>query len=125
MHYEMTKKMSLWILGISPLVWALHFLFSYVFAAIWCAKFAGQGGNLHIARVAIGVATMISFIIIGREIIRGHQMHRIPGAGNPHDDETPEDKERFLGMARLLISILSFVGISYTAYVAWFFRSCV
>ena len=119
------KKTSLWNLGIAPLVWSLHFLFSYIFAAVWCAKFAGEEGNLYGARVAIGIATIVSFIFIGREIIRGYRLHQMPGAGFPHEDETPEDKERFLGISRLLISLLSFVGISYTAYVAWFFRSCV
>lgn len=125
MKGEITDKTSLWILGLSPLVWSLHFLFSYVFAAIWCAKIAGRGGDLSEARIAIAIATIISFIIIGREVFMGYRKHKISESGTPHQEGTPEDRESFLGLARLLISALSLIAISYTAYVGWFFRRCI
>lgn len=36
----------------SPMIWAVHFLLSYVTAAIWCAK---VGGALDGVRVSIAV----------------------------------------------------------------------
>ncbi|MFP5384849.1 MAG: hypothetical protein ACLGHN_02135 [Bacteriovoracia bacterium] len=125
MESEMTNKTSLWALGVPPLVWSLHFLFSYVFAAVWCAKFAGRGGDLNEARVAIGVATIISFVLVGREAWKGYDTHSRYGRSKKIEDDTPEDRESFLGFSRLLISVLSFIGISYTAYVAFYFRSCI
>ncbi|MGB7839915.1 MAG: hypothetical protein WBL40_17580 [Terrimicrobiaceae bacterium] len=38
------KRQSLWLLMISPTIWAAHFLLCYLTAAIWCAKFAGRNG---------------------------------------------------------------------------------
>jgi len=42
----------------------------------------------------------------------------------PHDDDTPEDRHRFLGFATLLLSALSAVAVLYAGLVAVFIRSC-
>jgi len=122
---SLKKKTSLWALGLSPLVWSIHFLFAYVLAAIWCAKFAGRHGDLHEARLGVLLATILFLVIVGREIFIGYKKHSIGDSEPPHNEGTPEDRERFLGLARLLISGLSFLAILYTGYVFWFFRSCI
>lgn len=119
------KRTSMWHLGLSPLVWSIHFLFAYILAAVWCAKFAGRGGNLQEVRLGILIATIFSLLVVGREIFIGYQKHTFGDEEPPHNEATPEDRERFLGLARLLISSLSFLAITYTAYVAWVFRSCI
>lgn len=125
MKNVLQKRTSLWHLGLSPLVWSIHFLFAYVLAAVWCAKFAGRGGDLQNVRLGVFIATVFSLIIVGREIFIGYQKHTFGEADPPHNEDTPEDRERFLGLARFLISSLSFLAIIYTAYVGWFFRSCI
>lgn len=118
------KKTSLWILGLSPLVWSHHFLFSYVFAAVWCAKASGRSGDIKEVRTAISIVTALSLLVVAREIYKGYQKHKSTEGELPHDDDTPEDREKFLGFARFLISCLSFVAIVFNAYVAFVFRSC-
>lgn len=125
MKNPVNKQMSLWLLGLSPLVWAMHFLFSYVLAAIWCAKVVERTGELGSVRTMIFAATAVSLLIVGFEIFIGWKKNRRGQQSPPHDESTPGDRERFLGLARFLISCLSFIAIAYTAYVAWFFRSCL
>lgn len=115
----------MWHLGLSPLVWSIHFLFAYILAAVWCAKFAGRGGDLQEVRLGILIATIFSLLVVGREIFIGYLKHTFGDEAPPHNEATPGDRERFLGLARLLISSLSFLAITYTAYVAWVFRSCI
>lgn len=122
---DLMKKTSLWALGLSPLVWSFHFLISYVLAAVWCAKFAGRHGDLQAARFGVLIGTFLSILIVGREIYVGYKKHSYGDSEPPHNEGTPEDRERFLGLARLLISGLSFLAIVYTGYVFWFFRSCI
>lgn len=118
------EKETLWLLTASPLVWVAHFLLCYGTAAIWCAKVAGGSGSLETVRIAILVYTMIALVLIGTIGVIGFRRHRFGGAGAPHDDDTPEDRHRFLGFATLLLSSLSAVAVVYAALVAVFIRSC-
>ena len=118
------RSESLWVLAASPLIWAAHLLLSYGTAAIWCAKFAGPGGSLSPARVAIAAYTALSLAGIGVIGWRGWKHHRLGGADLPHDADSPEDRHRFLGFATLLLSGLSAVATVYEALPALFIRSC-
>jgi hypothetical protein len=118
------RHQSLWLLTASPVVWAVHFLLCYTTAAIWCEKAAGPGGSLGTARVAIVVYTAVAIAVIGVTGWIGYRRHSYGSAGLPHDDDTPEDRHRFLGFATLLLSALSAVATLYAALVAVFFGSC-
>jgi Mn2+/Fe2+ NRAMP family transporter len=115
---------SIWMLTISPTVWALHFLFSYVTAAVWCAKYAGESASLGPARTAIGVYTAIALLGIAITGWIGYRGHSLGSAELPHDEDTPEDRHRFLGYSVLLLSLLSAVATSFVAAVAYFVGSC-
>jgi len=117
-------KERLWIIAVSPAVWAVHFLASYVTAAVWCAKVAGRDGLLADARVAIAVYTVLALAGIGVAGWRGYRRHSFGGATPPHDYDTPEDRHRFLGFAALLLSGLSAVAVVYVALTAVFFETC-
>lgn len=121
---HLNKNTTLWALGLSPLVWSVHFLFSYVVGAIDCAKKLGSGSELAFTRSSVLLLTIVSVLILGREILLSFHKHKINNSPPPHDAPTPLDRERFLGLARLLISSLGLIAILYTAYVVWFFRSC-
>jgi hypothetical protein len=49
---------------------------------------------------------------------------RAAGGQPPHDADTPEDRRGFLGMATLLLSGLSAVGVIYSALAAVFIGTC-
>lgn len=115
---------SIWMLTISPIIWALHFLLSYVTAAVWCAKYAGDSASLGPARTAIGVYTAIALTGIAITGWIGHRRHSVGSAELPHDDDTPEDRHRFLGFSTLLLSVLSAVATLFVAAVAYFVGSC-
>ncbi len=115
---------SLWLLTASPVIWAAHLLLCYVTGAIWCAKVVGLGGSLDTTRVAIFFYTSVALVAIGIIGWIGYRRHSLGSATLPHDDDTPEDRHRFLGFATLLLSALSAVAVLYAGLVAVFIRSC-
>lgn len=119
------EKESLWLLVASPAIWALHFLASYLTAAIWCAKVAGPVGSLGDARIYIAVYTVVALLGIGITSWRGFRKHSFGSATVPHDFDTPEDRHRFLGFATILLSGLSAVATIYVALTAIFVESCL
>ena len=56
------KRDPLWLLAASPLLWAIHFLVSYITAAIWCAKVVGRDGSLFEVRVAVACYTVAALV---------------------------------------------------------------
>jgi len=115
---------SLWLLTASPMIWAAHLLLCYATGAIWCAKVVGLGGSLATTRVAILLYTSAALVAIAVIGWIGYRRHSLGSATVPHDDDTPEDRHRFLGFATLLLSALSAVAVLYAGLVAVFIRSC-
>jgi len=115
---------SLWNLTAAPMIWAAHFLLSYATASIWCAKVVGPGGSLTTARIAIFFYTAAALAAVGIIAWIGYRRHSFGSASLPHDDDTPEDRHRFLGFATLLLSALSAVALIYEALVVVFIDRC-
>jgi amino acid permease len=115
---------SLWLLTASPVIWAAHFMLCYITASIWCVKGVGPGGSLEGIRMAIAVYTAVALVAIGIIGWIGYRRHSYGHADLPHDDDTPEDRHRFLGFATLLLSALSAVAVIYAALAAVFIGSC-
>lgn len=115
---------SLWRLTFSPLIWAAHFLLSYVTAAVWCEKLAGRDGSLREVRLAILVYTVLALIGIGIVGWRGYRRHTFGSGTVPHDFDSPEDRHRFLGFATVLLFSLSAVAVLYAALAAVFIGTC-
>jgi hypothetical protein len=118
------ENQSLLLLTTSPVIWAAHFMLSYITAAIWCAKMVGPDGSLSGARVAIAIYTVLALSGIGITGWRAWRRHRYGTAILPHDDDSPEDRHRFLGFAALLLSALSAVAVIYAALVTVFIGRC-
>jgi len=116
------EAQSLWLLVISPSLWAAYFLASYAAAAVWCgAPEAHEFGILRWAIAGVALPVLIGIGMTGRVGWRRH----VYGKGElPHDDDTPEDRHRFLGYATLLLSLLSAVATVYVALAAALTRSC-
>jgi hypothetical protein len=127
-HGAMTEhpeeKDSLWHLVVSPTIWAVHFLASYITAAIWCAKLAGRDSALNGVRTAIGVYTLLALVGIGMSGWRGWRAIRRGSRSDPPGSDTPAERHHFLGFANLLLSLLSAVATLFVALVAVFFEDC-
>jgi len=118
------ERGTLWLLTFGPAIWAVHFVLSYMAAAVWCAKVAGRTGPLADVRIVIGVLTLLALVGIALTGWRGWRMHTFGHATAPHDFDTPGDRHRFLGFSTLLLSGLSFVATVFVALCVVFIRSC-
>lgn len=118
------RRESLWMLTVSPTIWAVHFGLCYITAAIWCAKVPDVLAPLGAVRTAIVAFTVLALGGIAFTGWIGYRAHSLGGADAPHDDDTPEDRHRFMGYATLLLSGLSGVAVIYAALVAIFVRTC-
>ncbi len=118
------ENQSLWMLTVSPTIWAAHFMACYLTAAIWCAKHAGPDGSLEGVRLAMAAYTAVALAGIGIMAWIGYRRHGYGSEALPHDMDTPGDRHRFLGFATLLLSGLSAVAVLYVAMVAIFMKTC-
>jgi hypothetical protein len=118
------QHQSFLILAASPLAWAAHFMACYVTAAVWCAKQESALVSLASVRTAIAMFTVAALAAITYFGVAGYRAHRLGGEEAPHDDDTPEDRHRFVGFATLLLSGLSALAVVYAALVAVFVESC-
>jgi hypothetical protein len=117
-------RQRVWIVPASPVIWATHFMASYVTVALWCGMVVERTGTLLNARVAVGLFTAIALAGIGGVGWLGYRAHSFGAATPPHDDDTPEDRHRFIGFATLLLSGLSAVAVIYSALTVVFIETC-
>jgi hypothetical protein len=124
MHVTHEDRQSIWLLTFGPAIWAAHFLMTYGTAAVWCAKYTTDGtiGPLHEVVSAFTVVALIGIGVIGYQGWRRHTYGE--GASAPHDDDTPEDRHRFLGLATFMLAALSAVATAYVGVSAFFFETC-
>lgn len=114
---------NLWTLIVPPTMWALHFLFCYIYAAIRCAK-SGSTEVIGDVRLLIGVATLLSLAVVLASGYVAWAHSQIEGDPPPHQESTLEDRIRFLATAKLLLAALSFIAIVFTALPAFMFEDC-
>ncbi len=117
------SRASLWRLIGGPMVWAAHFLVSYVTAAIWCAK-SVAAAPLGNARIVLATATAVALIAIAVLGWRGWRQHRWGSGSLPHDTASAADRHRFLGFATLLLCGLSFIAVVYMALAMSVIGTC-
>lgn len=113
-------KATLWTLIIPPTTWAAHFLFSYLWAAISCAKV----GEFATFPTLFVVGTVIALIVIAISGRIAWKHSRVPGDAPPHQDSTDVDRLRFIAVSTMLLAGLSFVAVLYTALPVVFIGDC-
>ncbi|MGQ4582601.1 hypothetical protein [Lysobacter sp. F60174L2] len=118
------SRASLWLLTAGPATWAVHFLLSYVTAAIWCARAATVAAPLGTARVALVVYTVAALAVIVVVGWRSWRQHQWGDAELPHDAASAGDRHRFLGFATLLLCGLGFVAVVYSALAIGLIGTC-
>lgn len=114
---------SIWILTAGPAIWALHFLTSYITAALYCGA-NGRSASLSTVRTAIAVYTAIALVGIAGAGWRGFRHHHVRTESTPHDADHPEDRHQFLGFASLLLAGLSAVATLYAGMTILYFETC-
>lgn len=124
MEERAEENESLWWLALSPGIWVVHFLASYITVAIWCEKAVPEGGPLGGARAAVVVYTVLALAGIAATGVRAWRRHAIEASTVPHDFDTRDARYRFLGFAVFLLSALSAVAIVYVALPFVFIGSC-
>jgi hypothetical protein len=116
---------DLWRVIVAPVVWALHFLFCYVFAAVYCEKL-GRDAPLDTATWVIVGATLLALLLIG---LSTYHLWRVRGRSLTDDDfeyehNTPEERHRFLSHVALMLCVLSTVAVLYVAIPMLYLTSC-
>ncbi len=115
--------LNLWTLIVSPIVWAAHFLLCYIVVAVHCAK-RGRLESLGDVRIVIAAGTLAALAVVAMSAYIAWAHWTIEGDAPPYRDSTEEDRERFLGVAKLLLAGLSFVAIVFTAIPAFLIGDC-
>ncbi|SFP75601.1 hypothetical protein [Sphingomonas rubra] len=113
-------SVSLWTLIVPPTVWAGHFLFSYLWAALNCAK-AGRFATFPTLYVA---GTVLALLLIAAAGAIATVQANTPGDPPPHEQSTDLDRLRFLAVATQLLAVLSAIGVVFTATPVAFLTDC-
>lgn len=113
-------RVTLWTLIVPPSVWAVHFLFCYLWVAVSCAKF----GAFPRFPFAFVIGTVVALAIISGSGVIAWVQSRTPGDDPPHEEGTDIDRLRFLATSTLLLAGLSFVGVLFTAAPALMLTDC-
>jgi heme/copper-type cytochrome/quinol oxidase subunit 2 len=109
----------------APIVWALHFLFCYVYAAIYCEK-AGRAASLDQPTLTVAVASTVALALIGWSTL---SLWRVRGRSLTDNDfefehNTPEERHRFLSHVALMLCVLSAVAVLYVAIPMLYLETC-
>ena len=116
---------DLWRVIVSPVIWALHFLASYVTVAVYCEK-AGRDAALAPAEIAVIAYTVMALAGIGWST---WGLWRGRGRSLTDDDfenehNVPEERHRFLDHVALMLCVLSAVAVLYVAIPMIYLSSC-
>ena len=130
-------RTSPWRALAAPLIWALHFLLSYITVAIACAR---QLPEFDLARTLVALYTLLAFAGIALCAWPARRARGDPGAtpAAPREDRRPPapaapaastDREaggypRFLSGLTQTLAGLSAVATAYVAMPILFFESC-
>ncbi|MBM2292988.1 hypothetical protein JQX09_12855 [Sulfitobacter pseudonitzschiae] len=120
-HEFRSEAVSLWRITFGPLIWAVHFAACYGATALVCAK----GGAVDGLRLGIGIGTVVALVAIvwlGWQAWRQWDLVRDRDWEN--DQGTGEDRHQFLGHAAFLLTVISFIGVSYVALPALLIGTC-
>lgn len=116
---------DLWRVIAAPIVWALHFLFCYIYGAVYCAK-AGRDASLDGPTTVIVGATVVALSLIA---LSTHHLWKVRGRSLTDNDfefehNTPEERHRFLSHVALMLCVLSAVAVLYVAIPMIYLSNC-
>jgi small-conductance mechanosensitive channel len=133
MTHDITKEVTretgsgtdLWRVVLAPVIWVGHFLFIYIYAAVYCEK-SGRETSLAAVQTAVGIATLLA--LLGIALVTRHlwSVRARSLTDNDFDFEhnSPEERHRFLSHVALMLCALSAVAVIYVAIPALYLASC-
>jgi len=124
-HDVAEKHQSLWLLVLSPCIWAAHFLASYAGAAVWCSSMEDRAKSVDVMRIWILLFGLVALVVVGVVARIGWTKYKLAGGEPPFDKDSAEDRHRFLGVATVLLSGLSAIAIIYVCLSQLFIRNCL
>lgn len=121
---------SLFRIAIAPTIWTAHFLFSYAAMAVFCAKFGVDRDSILGFRLAVAGLGLVALAAIARTGVVAFREWNIDARRDLRQVaieivEEDEDRHKFMNHAALLLAVVSFVGVVYTALPVLVIRSCV
>lgn len=128
-HNEIERETGhgtdLWRVIAAPIVWALHFLFCYVFAAVFCEK-VGRAASLNQPTLVVIGATLVALAIIAWLTLG---IWRVRARSLTDDDfefehNTPEERHRFLSHVALMLCVLSAIAVLYVTIPMLYLSTC-
>jgi hypothetical protein len=128
-HNEVERETGhgtdLWRVIAAPIVWALHFLFCYVYAAIYCEK-TGRGASLDQPTLVVIGATVVALGLIGLSTRHIWRVRARSLTDNDFEFEhnTPEERHRFLSHVALMLCVLSAVAVLYVTIPMLYLSTC-
>ena len=116
---------DLWRVIAAPIIWALHFLFCYVYAAIYCEK-AGRAASLDHPTLVVIIATLVALAGIGLSThhIWGVRARSLTDNDFEFEHNTPEERHRFLSHVALMLCVLSAVAVLYVTIPMLYLGTC-
>lgn len=117
---------SLWLITLSPLVWAVHFVLCYGGAALYCSRFApAEFGPVPFMRVSVAGITVLALgIIFYVGWVSWRQWDFLNDYDYEHERAIGEHRHEFLGHAAFLLSVMSAIAVVYVAMPAIFVETC-
>ena len=128
-HNEVERETGhgtdLWRVIAAPIIWALHFLFCYVYAAIYCEK-AGRDASLDHPTLVVIIATLVALAGIGLSTRHIWRVRARSLTDNDFEFEhnTPEERHRFLSHVALMLCVLSAVAVLYVTIPMLYVSPC-
>jgi hypothetical protein len=116
-------RQSLWALTAGPAIWAGHFLASYVAGAVWCGN-VGAHARFGPVTLVFAAVSAVALAAVAWVAWGGWKRYNHGDAVPSHHKDTPEDRHRFLGLATVLLAVLSAVSILYTVLAVAMLRGC-
>jgi hypothetical protein len=123
------ERASLVRITLAPAVWAAHFVLSYASTAVYCSRWGEGEATIYAFRIAIAAGTVVALAAIAWLGWRGWRQWdaRVGRSGRQVLEDLVEEHEarhEFLGHAALLLAIISFVGVVYTALPVALIGTC-
>ncbi len=111
---DVIQRDSLIAMIAAPILWAVHFTLVYFAVALRCAVdfFSGEWLGVSTLGWTIGLLTVAAIAGIAVLGLLGYRRWR---TSPEHSAPEPAGRQRFLALSALLLSILSIVGVIYTA----------
>lgn len=116
---------DLWHVIAAPVIWALHFLFCYIYGAVYCEKL-GRDASLEQPTLVVIGATLVALAGIAWSAHRIWQVRARSLTDNDFEFEhnTPEERHRFLSHVALMLCVLSAVAVLYVTIPMLYLSTC-